>query len=128
MSNVKSLAKLRFFSESVRTENHWIVQKHSRSEVLYGKSALRNFSKSTGKHLCQSRFLIKLQAKACKFMKKEALAQVFSWEFYNISQNTLSYRNPLVAASDNRLQSKLTSLIWKTQNSAKISKFPRKWP
>ena len=128
MSNVKSLAKLPFFSESVRTENHWIVQKHIRSEVLYEKGALRNFSKSTGKHLCQSHFLIKLQAKACKFMKKEALAQVFSWEFYNISQNTLSYRNPLVAASDNRLQSKLTSLIWKTQNSAKIDKFPRKRP
>ena len=128
MSNVKSLAKLPFFSESVRTENHRIVQKHSRSEVLYEKGALRNFSKSTGKHLCQSHFLIKLQAKACKFMKKEALAQVFSWEFYNISQNILSYRNPLVAASDNRLQSKLTSLIWKTQNSAKIDKFPRKRP
>ena len=128
MSNVKSLAKLPFFSESVRTENHWIVQKHSRSEVLYEKGALRNFSKSTGKHLCQSHFLIKLQAKACKFMKKKALAQVFSWEFYNISQNTISYRTPLVADSDNRLQSKLTSLIWKTQNSAKIDKFSRKWP
>ena len=32
-------------------------------------------------------------------MKKETLAQVFSCEFCEISQNTFSYRTPLVAAS-----------------------------
>ena len=31
--------------------------------------------------------------------KKEALAQVFSCEFCEISKNTFSYRTPLVAAS-----------------------------
>ena len=34
------------------------------------------------------------------FTKKEALAQVFSCEFYEISKNTYSYRTPLVAASE----------------------------
>ena len=34
------------------------------------------------------------------YFKKEALAQVFSCEFYEISMNTFFYRAPLVAASD----------------------------
>ena len=42
-------------------------------------------------------FLIKLQA--CNFIKKETLAQVFSYEFCEISKNTFSYRKPPVAAS-----------------------------
>ena len=45
-------------------------------------------------------FLIKLQAGACKFIKKETLAQVSSCEFCKISKNTFFYSTPLVAASD----------------------------
>ena len=41
------------------------------------KGVLRNFSKFTGKHLCQS-----------LFFNKETLAQVFSREFCEISMNT----------------------------------------
>ena len=37
--------------------------------------------------------------KACIFIKKETLAQVFSCEFCEISKNTFFYRSPLVAAS-----------------------------
>ena len=43
-------------------------------------------------------FLIKLQTPAT-LLKKEALAQVFSCEFCEISKNTFSYRTPRVAAS-----------------------------
>ena len=46
---------------------------------------------------CRVSFLIKLQA--CNFIKKETLAQVFSYEFCEISKNTFSYRKPPVAAS-----------------------------
>ena len=35
-----------------------------------------------------------------EFIKKEALAQVFSCEFYEISKNTFFYRTPPVAASE----------------------------
>ena len=51
--------------------------------------------------LCQSLFLIKLQAKAkaCNFVKKETLAQVFSSKFCEISKNTFSHRTPPMAAS-----------------------------
>ena len=51
-------------------------------------------------------FLISLLRKYLKltkrgnFIKKEALIQVFSCEFCEISQNTFSYRTPPVAASD----------------------------
>ena len=44
------------------------------------KGVLRNYTKITGKHLCQSPFLI-------NFIKKETLAQVFSCEFFEISKN-----------------------------------------
>ena len=44
-------------------------------------------------------FLIKLQASARNFIKKETLAQMFSSEFCKISKNTLFHRTPLVAAS-----------------------------
>ena len=36
---------------------------------------------------------------ACNFIKKETLTQAFSCEFCEISNNTFSYRTPLVAAS-----------------------------
>ena len=49
---------------------------------------LRKFVKFTGKHLCQSLFLINLQAEAYNFIRKEALPQVFSSEFCKISKNT----------------------------------------
>ena len=64
------------------------------------KGVLRNFAKFTGKHLCQSLFFsIKLQASVCNFIIKEALAQVFSCEFCEISQNIFSHRTAPVAAS-----------------------------
>ena len=52
------------------------------------KDVLTNFTKFTGKHLCQSLFLIKLQAKACNFIEKETLAQVFSCKFCKSFKNT----------------------------------------
>ena len=44
-------------------------------------------------------FQIKFPKISCNFVKKEALAQVFSCEFCQIYQNTFSYRTPPVAAS-----------------------------
>ena len=38
-------------------------------------------------------------AGACKFMKKETLAQVLSCEFCEISRNIFSHRTPSVGAS-----------------------------
>ena len=40
--------------------------------------------------------------KACNFIKKETLAQMFSCEFCKISKNAFLYRTPLVAAFEVR--------------------------
>ena len=40
-----------------------------------------------------------LKKKACNFIKKETVAQVFSSEFCENSKNTFFYRTPPVAAS-----------------------------
>ena len=47
-----------------------------------------NFTKFTGKHLCQNLFLIKLQASAYDFIKKDILAQVFSCKCCEFFKNT----------------------------------------
>ena len=75
------------------------VFRSSGPEVFCEKDVLGNFAKFTGKHLCQSLFFNKVAGAACSFIKKETLAQVFSYEFCEISKNTFSHRTPLVAAS-----------------------------
>ena len=81
-----------------RLEGRNIVQKkHPRCSEQ--KRVLGNFAKFTGKHLCQSLFLIKLQAKTCNFIKKETPTQVFSCEFFEISKKACFYRTPLVSVS-----------------------------
>ena len=52
------------------------------------KDAPRNFTKFTGKHLCQGLYFNFCKPKACNFIKREALAQVFSCEFYEVSKDT----------------------------------------
>ena len=51
------------------------------------KGVLGNFTKFTGKHLCQSLFFNKVAG--LRPIKKETLAQVFSCEFYEISKNNV---------------------------------------
>ena len=74
------------------------VQKQSSGGVL------RNFAKFTGKHMCESLFLIKLQDSACNFIKKETLAQMSSCEFGKICKNTFFYRTSPVAAFRGRFR------------------------
>ena len=77
-------------------------------------------------------FLIKLQAWAYNFIKSEALAQVFSFEFCEISKNTFSYRTPPLAAFESNFFSEdlpgdsRPDMFYKKSFSKKISKFTRK--
>ena len=59
-------------------------------EVFYEKSVRRTFTKFTEEHLCQS-----------LFFNKDALAQEFSCEFYEISKRTFSTEHLQTTASDN---------------------------
>ena len=56
-------------------------------ELFCKKAVVRKCAKVTGKDLCQSLFLIKLQASG-NFIKKETLAKVFSCEFVEIYKTT----------------------------------------
>ena len=71
------------------------VHKEAVAQVFWKKGVLRNFAKFKRKQLRQSLFWFQ----ACNFIKKEALAQVFSFEFCKIFKNTSSYMTPPVAAS-----------------------------
>ena len=45
--------------------------------------------------------VIEMQVKACNFIKKETLAQVFSWEFCEISKNIFFTEHLRTTASEN---------------------------
>ena len=63
------------------------------------KDVFKNFAKFTGKHLCQSLFFNKVAVRPACLLKKETLAQVFSYDFCEISKNTFYCKTPLAAAS-----------------------------
>ena len=69
-----------------------IGARSSRPDLFCKKCILRNFTKFTGKHLCQSPYFN-------NFIKIKFLAQVFSCEFCEISKNTFFHRIPLVDPS-----------------------------
>ena len=73
--------------------------KSSRPDVFCEKYVLRNFTKFTGKQLCQGLFCNKVAGIVCNFIEKETMAQVFSCEFCQISKNTFFYRTLLLAPS-----------------------------
>ena len=74
----------------------YIRSSHRRCSLR--KRVIRNFSKFTGKHLCQSFFFNKVQA--FNFIKKETLTQAFSCEFCEISSNTSFAEHLWATASD----------------------------
>ena len=59
-----------------------------RPEVLCKKIVFKNFAIFTGKHLCWSLFLIKLQTSGLQLYQKEIPTQVFSCEICELFKNT----------------------------------------
>ena len=75
------------------------VSRSSRPKMFCKKCVLRNFTKLTEKHLCQSLFFNKVSDfKPTTLLKKVTLAQVFSCELCEISKNTFFDRIPRVVA------------------------------
>ena len=79
---------------------HQSLDRSSRLEVFWKKGVLRNFTKMTGKHLCQSLFFNKVAGLRPANLLKETLTKMFSCKFCVISKNTFLYRTPLVTPSD----------------------------
>ena len=69
------------------------------------KGVLKNFTKFTGKHLCQSLFTNKVTG------LKKRLAQVLPCEFCEMFQNTFFYGSPPVAASVLQLRRKVFRFV-----------------
>ena len=63
---------------------------------MFYKEVFLEISQNSQEHICAS---VSPVPQACNFIKKETLAQVFSFELCEISKNTFFYRTPLVAAS-----------------------------
>ena len=81
-------------------EKYTFRSSHRRCSVA--KGVLRNFAKLTGKRQRQCLFFNKVAGVAdvtCNFIKKEILAQVFSFEFCEISKNTFFTENIWATAS-----------------------------
>ena len=66
------------------------------------KGAFRNFTKFTGKHLCQSLFF-RLQKLDTYTRVPKTMAQVFSCEFCEISKNTFFTDYSRTTASERRV-------------------------
>ena len=88
---LRSLSKQRIHS----TDQVGDRSSHQRCSIK--KSVLKNFTKFTGKHLCQSLFC---RPQAWNFIIKETLAQVFSSEFYETFKNTFFTENLRATASE----------------------------
>ena len=78
----------------------WEMQS-SRLQIFFKKGVLKNFANFTGKYLCWSLFLIKLQAwKHGTLLKRDSNTDVFLWNLRNFLKN-LFYKTPRVVASGN---------------------------
>ena len=73
----------------------------SRPEVLCKKGVLRNFTKFTGKHLCQSLFFNKVATlRPATLLKKRLWHRCFPVNFVKFLRTPFLHRTPLVAASE----------------------------
>ena len=81
----------------------WKIFRSSHPKVLCNKMFLKIPQNSQESIFDRVAFLIKLQAKACNFIKKETLAQLFSCEFWEIFKNTFFNRTLPMAAFKNLL-------------------------
>ena len=70
-------------------------------EVFGKKGVIKNFTKFTGKHLCESLFLNEVAAlRPATLLKKKIWRTCFPVNFVKFFRATFFYRTPLVAASE----------------------------
>ena len=105
---LKSYAKLITYFLPCKVQWTSISQTHSKScshwckifnvclIILRSEAVVQRCS--VKKVFCKNGVLRNFRPEACYFVKREALAQLFSCEFCEISQNTYSERTPPVAA------------------------------
>ena len=65
----------------------WITVTSSHQKCFMKKDVLKNFTKFTGKHLCQNHFFKKVAGLSATLLKKR-LALMFSYEFCKTFKNS----------------------------------------
>ena len=94
---LKDIFESRLSKEHHMEKNVFFIGRCSHPEMFCKKKVFLKISQNSQENTCaRVSFLIKLQF---SFIKKEALAQVFSCEFSEISKDNFFHRIPLVAAS-----------------------------
>ena len=78
--------------------SRWCRNSHRRCSMK--STVLKIFAIFTGKHLCCSLFLIKLQAFRHAIYEKETVTQVFSYEYCEIFKNTYFEKHLRTATPD----------------------------
>ena len=87
-------------------------------EVFYVKKLFLEILQNSQENTCaRVSFLIKLQAPACNFIKKDTLAQAFSCEFCEISKSTFFTEHIWTTASK-----KMTFRLWFSWRFSEILK------
>ena len=94
-----------------------LIKQKQPPEVFFKKGAFKYFGKFTWKHLCRVLFFNKVAGGACNFIKKEAVAQLFSCEFCEICKNLFFTEHPWMTASYQTRLKILTGIITGSWNS-----------
>ena len=90
------------FSSNItpRNFNELTLFRSSRSEVIFKKRVLRNFTKFTGKHLCQKLFFNKFEGlMPATLLKKRLWHMCFPINFVKFLRTPFLHRTPLVATA-----------------------------
>ena len=88
-----------------------INKKNSHRRCSVKKGVLRNLTKFTGKHLCQSLFFNRVAGAACNFIKKRFLHRCFPVNFAKIFKNTYFTKHLWTTASERLLGNEIWSVI-----------------
>ena len=96
---------------------HIVVQNSVKTRSSYRRCSVkkgvrRNFIKFTGKHLCQSLYLIKLQDWSATLSKQTLAKQVFSCKFSKISKNIFFTEYVWATASIKHTQNRYILLVF----------------
>ena len=95
------------------------VHKSNHLQMFFKKGALKSFAIFTGKCLCWSLFLIKLQA--YNFIKKEIPTQEFSYEYCKIFKKVLYKTLPVATfgySNQSRIFQEISTLKFQGQHAS----------
>ena len=105
---------------------HGLNKQRQPPEVLYKKAVFKFFAKFTGKHLCWSLFLLKLQAQAHNFIKKILQHRCFPVNIVKFLRTFLR-KFLIIAELKNTLQSDSEVVINGFKNNRMIVVNPEKF-